>query len=136
MRSPGISLDVPGAALSRATASRQWLDIHSPQDLVDVDCRAGHVEVVRPFQFALNPSRPQTAVAQLADPFAVLNQNLRCGRGLWLPSFRDQAFGALVLVPPQPLSERRPRYAAPQTDNAAVLDLKEQFHPAEPLPRF
>ena len=77
-----------------------------------VDCRAGHIEVVGPFQFALNPSRTQTAVTKLANPFALLIKNLRCGRGLWLPAFRDQALGALFLVPPRPLSERRLRYAA------------------------
>jgi len=66
----------------------------------------------------------------------MLIKDLRCGRGLRLPAFPDQAFGALILVPPQPLSERWTRFAALQADDAAVPNLKKQLHPAEPLPRF
>jgi hypothetical protein len=92
---------------------------------------------VSPFQFALNPSRTQPAVAQLTYPFAVVE-----------PESLLQA-RTLASCCPRP-SPRRPcprTAAATFGVSAAIcrtsdrqccssLDLKEQFHPTEPLPCF
>jgi hypothetical protein len=61
---------VPSPTLSRAAGPRQRFDVHGLQDLVD--CGAGYVEIVSALQFTLNPSGPQIAVAQLANPCAML----------------------------------------------------------------
>jgi len=50
------------------------------------------------------------------------------------PGFRTiKPSAPLIFVPPQPLSERRPQYAVFQTDDTAVLNMKEQVHQRSPF---
>jgi hypothetical protein len=91
---PGVSR----AAASRAAWPRQGFDIHGPQDLFDRG--SGYGEIVNTLEFALDPSRPQTTCAQLANPFAMLIKNLDCRRELGPAVPRGQTFHSLFSVSP------------------------------------
>ncbi len=125
---------VPRATVVRAAWPRQGFDIHGPQDLFD--CGSGYGEIVNSLEFALDPSRPQTTFAQLANPFAVLIKNLHRRRELGFAAPRGQTFHSLFPVSPDPLSQCRSRYTAFQANHAAVLQAEKQLHPPEPLATF